>query len=50
MLAINGAAGGQAFWRELAGSVIGIMGAILVARWSYGLIRDTARVLLDRQG
>lgn len=29
--------------------VMGIVGAILVARWSYGLIRDTAKVLLDRQ-
>jgi cation diffusion facilitator family transporter len=29
--------------------LMGIVGAILVARWSYGLIRDTSRVLLDRQ-
>jgi len=29
--------------------VMGIVGAILVARWSYGLIRDTSKVLLDRQ-
>ena len=29
--------------------VMGIAGAILVARWSYGLIRDTSQVLLDRQ-
>ena len=28
---------------------MGIVGAALVARWSYGLIRDSARVLLDRQ-
>jgi len=28
---------------------MGIVGAVLVARWSYGLIRDSARVLLDRQ-
>ncbi len=28
---------------------MGIVGAVLVARWSYGLIRDTARVLLDHQ-
>jgi cation diffusion facilitator family transporter len=27
----------------------GIVGGILVARWSYGLIRDASRVLLDRQ-
>jgi cation diffusion facilitator family transporter len=28
---------------------MGIVGAALVARWSYGLIRESARVLLDRQ-
>lgn len=28
---------------------MGLVGAILVARWSYGLIRDTSGVLLDRQ-
>ena len=29
---------------------MGILGAILVARWSYGLLRSTSFVLLDRQG
>jgi len=29
--------------------VMGIVGAALVARWSYGLIRESAKVLLDRQ-
>ncbi len=29
--------------------VMGIVGAILVARWSMGLIRDTSGVLLDHQ-
>ena len=29
--------------------VMGIVGAILVARWSLGLIRDTSGVLLDHQ-
>ena len=28
---------------------MGIVGAILVARWSLGLIRDTSSVLLDHQ-
>jgi len=28
---------------------MGIVGAVLVARWSWGLIRDTGRVLLDHQ-
>jgi cation diffusion facilitator family transporter len=30
--------------------LMGILGAILVARWSVGLLRSTSRVLLDRQG
>jgi len=29
--------------------VMGIVGAILVTRWSYGLIKETAKVLLDNQ-
>jgi cation diffusion facilitator family transporter len=29
--------------------LMGIVGGMLVARWSYGLIRDASRVLLDRQ-
>jgi len=28
---------------------MGLVGAALVARWSYGLIRESAKVLLDRQ-
>ena len=29
--------------------LMGIVGGLLVARWSYALIRDASRVLLDRQ-
>ena len=29
---------------------MGIVGALLVARWSWGLIRTTGGILLDRQG
>jgi cation diffusion facilitator family transporter len=29
--------------------VMGIVGSLLVARWSIGLLRDTSGVLLDRQ-
>jgi cation diffusion facilitator family transporter len=36
----------EAFWLD---PVMGIVGATLVTRWSYGLIRDTSRVLLDNQ-
>lgn len=35
-----------AMWLDPA---MGIVGATLVARWSYGLIRETSRVLLDSQ-
>jgi Co/Zn/Cd efflux system component len=28
---------------------MGIVGAVLVARWASGLLRDTSRVLLDRE-
>jgi cation diffusion facilitator family transporter len=28
---------------------MGIVGALVIARWSYGLIRDTSRVLLDHE-
>jgi cation diffusion facilitator family transporter len=30
--------------------MMGIVGTILVSRWSYGLLRDTSKILLDRQG
>lgn len=30
--------------------LMGIIGAILVSRWSWGLLRGTSAVLLDRQG
>ena len=28
---------------------MGIVGAVLVATWSWGMVRDTSHVLLDRQ-
>jgi len=33
-----------------ADPLMGIVGAILVARWSVGLLRSTSAILLDRQG
>src|SRR5690606_2771906 len=27
--------------------LMGVVGALIIARWSYGLMRDTSRVLLD---
>jgi Co/Zn/Cd efflux system component len=29
---------------------MGIVGALLIANWSRGLLRQTGRILLDRQG
>lgn len=34
------------YWMDPA---MGIVGAVLVTRWSWGLVRDTSGVLLDRQ-
>lgn len=33
-----------------ADPIVGIVGALLVARWSVGLLKATSNVLLDRQG
>jgi len=49
LLAIFALLAGKYFGANWLDPVIGILGAILVARWSYGLIRDTSKVLLDRQ-
>jgi Co/Zn/Cd efflux system component len=29
--------------------VMGIVGAVVIIRWSYGLLRETSRILLDKQ-
>jgi cation diffusion facilitator family transporter len=49
VLAIAALAGGRLFDWWFLDPLMGIVGAVLVARWSGGLLRDTARVLLDRQ-
>jgi cation diffusion facilitator family transporter len=33
-----------------ADPLMGVVGAILVARWSLGLVKSTAQILLDREG
>jgi cation diffusion facilitator family transporter len=33
-----------------ADPAMGVVGAVLVARWSLGLVRTTAQILLDREG
>ena len=49
VLAIVALLGGKYLQANWLDPVIGILGAILVARWSYGLLRESARVLLDFQ-
>ncbi|MCU0873121.1 MAG: CDF family Co(II)/Ni(II) efflux transporter DmeF [Pirellulaceae bacterium] len=50
VLAIFALLGGKyAGWQWLD-PVMGVVGAILVARWSAGLLQTTSRVLLDHQG
>ncbi|MBW2467043.1 MAG: CDF family Co(II)/Ni(II) efflux transporter DmeF [Deltaproteobacteria bacterium] len=29
--------------------IMGIVGAVVITRWSYGLLKDTSRILLDRE-
>lgn len=49
LLAIAALLAGKYLGAQWLDPVMGIVGAVLVARWAYGLIRDTARVLLDHQ-
>jgi len=49
VLAIIALLAGKYFGLVWMDPVMGIIGAILVASWSYGLMRSTSSVLLDRQ-
>jgi Co/Zn/Cd efflux system component len=49
-LAIFALLGGKYLSLNWLDPVIGVAGAILVARWSMGLLWTTSRVLLDHQG
>jgi cation diffusion facilitator family transporter len=49
VLAITALIGGMFFGWNWLDPVMGIVGAALVARWAWGLLRDTGRVLLDRE-
>lgn len=49
VLAIFALIGGKLWGAAWLDPVMGILGAILVAVWAYGLIRDTSRVLLDAE-
>ena len=47
MLAIVALAAGYYFGLGLLDPLCGLVGAVVIASWSYGLIRDSAMVLLD---
>ncbi|MCL2891734.1 CDF family Co(II)/Ni(II) efflux transporter DmeF [Brenneria tiliae] len=49
VLAIAALIGGKLWGAAWLDPVMGIVGAILVAVWAYGLIRQTGRVLLDAE-
>ena len=49
LLAIIALLAGKYFGANWLDPVMGIVGAILVARWSLGLLRQTAHTLLDHQ-
>jgi cation diffusion facilitator family transporter len=49
VLAIAALAGGMAFGWLLLDPLMGIVGAVLVGRWAWGLAHDSAGVLLDAE-
>lgn len=49
LLAIGALVAGKYLGADWLDPLMGIVGGVLVARWSYGLIRETSRVLLDTQ-
>ena len=49
VLAIVALVGGMFWGWNWLDPMMGIVGAILVGRWAWGLLRDTSRVLLDRE-
>jgi cation diffusion facilitator family transporter len=47
VLAITGLTTGRFFGWVWMDPVMGIVGALVIANWSYGLVRDTGAILLD---
>ena len=47
ILAIVGLAAGKYFGLAFMDPVMGIVGALVIANWSFGLLRDTGAILLD---
>lgn len=48
MLAIIALFSGKYFGWERLDPLMGIVGALVIGRWSYGLVKDTSSILLDR--
>jgi cation diffusion facilitator family transporter len=48
LLAIVALLTGKAFGWVRMDPLMGIVGAAIITRWAYGLLRDTGRILLDR--
>jgi cation diffusion facilitator family transporter len=48
LLAIVALLTGKAFGWVWMDPIMGIVGALIISRWSYGLLVDTGKVLLDR--
>ena len=48
LLAILALFTGKAFGWVWMDPLMGIVGALIITRWAYGLMRDTGRILLDR--
>lgn len=49
VLAIIALFGGKIWGASWLDPVMGLVGAVLVSAWAYGLLRDTGRVLLDAE-
>lgn len=49
VLAIIALLGGRCFGRCFLDPVMGIVGAVVISVWARGLVRQTSRVLLDRE-
>lgn len=49
VLAIFALAGAMLLGSTWLDPAMGVLGSILVARWAWGLVRDTSRILLDRE-
>lgn len=49
VLAVLALLGGKHLGASWLDPAMGIVGALVIARWSWGLLRDTGRVLLDQE-